>query len=429
MTAECIITCVLKNIAGFFLTIFFLEKLADYQVKIKTAALTVVSAVILATVVVPYFLLDLETADEIADFSTLFSFTLIPYCIFIRKKRFTFILFGLILNSVLDLFNETVNYIFGISSITVSNLIFIVFCAIFAFIVFAVSKNNNSGASIDILENVPAIVYIVIFISTLSTYYTMMLPKDSEFTQRNSYILLIGSAFLVIICVIFIILKYISVIQSQNNAQLQIESQLKQYEELLAKNHDIKRFKHDYKNNMFAISSMLDDGKVDDARNFIAQMNTEIQNTDISFATGNYLADAIISYKASVAASQNISLHFEGTIPSKGIANNDLCTVFSNALDNAIEGSLNCAPCTINITSSESGDGAIIAFSNPVLKKINIKNNRITTTKKSKKNHGFGIENIKSVAKKYNGFVTLECVENIFTIKIGFVFTKEDAYV
>lgn len=428
MAAECI-TCVLKNIAGIFLTVFFLNKLADYQIKVKTAALAIVSAIILATAVVPYFLLDSETADEIADFSTLFSFTLIPYCIFQRKKKFTFILFGLILNSVLDLFNETVNYVFKISSVTASNIIFLAFTAISVFVVFAVSNNNNSGASIDILENVPVIVYIVIFISTLSTYYTMMLPKDSEFTQRNSYILLIGSAFLVIICVVFIILKFISVIQSQNNAQLQIESQLKQYEELLAKNQAIKRFRHDYKNNMFAISSMLNNGKIDEAKEFIAQMNNTILNTEITFATGNYLADAIISHKSAIAAEKNISISFDGTVPSESITNNDLCTVLSNAIDNAIEGCVSCAPCTVKITSSESVDGAIIAITNPVAKQINIKNNKIASSKRSKKNHGFGIDNIKSVAKKYNGFVTLECVENIFTIKIGFVFAKENAYV
>jgi len=427
MMAECI-TCVLKNIAGIFLTVFFLSKLADYELKIKKAALTVISAVILVVAVVPYFCLDRETAGEIADFSTMFSFTLIPYCIFKRKKRLTFVLFGLILNSVLDLFNETANYIFGINSVTVSNLVFVLITVIAAFIILAVGRNNKSGASVDILENVPVIVYIVIFLSTLSTYYTMMLPKDSEFTQRNSYILLIGSTFLVIICVVFIILKYISIIQAQNNAQLQIESQLKQYEELLNKNQDIKRFRHDYKNNMFAISSMLNNGKIDEAKKFIEQMNNSIQSTEIIFATGNYLADAIISHKAAVAAEKGIDVHFDGTIPSSGIANNDLCTVLSNALDNAIEGSAEWSSGTINITSSESGDGAIIAFSNPVLKKINIKNNRIASSKKFKKNHGFGIENIKSAAKKYNGFVTLECTESIFTIKVGFVFKQEDVY-
>ncbi|MBP9988506.1 MAG: GHKL domain-containing protein, partial [Ruminococcus sp.] len=337
-----------------------------------------------------------------------------------------FALFGLILNSVLDLFVETTNYIFKINNETVSNIIFLSFEA-FLFVVFLIiNARNKMDFSIDILENVPVIIYIVIFISALSTYYTMMLPKNNEFTQNNSYFLLIGSVFLVIGCMIFMILKYISMIQVQKTVQLQIDSQLTQYEELLNKNHEIKRFKHDYKNNMYALSSLINDGKVDDAKAFIAEMNMSIENTEITFATGNYLADAIISHKALVAKQNDIEINFDGTIPASGITNNDLCTVLSNALDNAIEGSVKCSPCSINIKSFESRDGFIIEIKNPVNKQINIKDNKITSSKRSKKNHGFGIENIKTVAERNNGFVKLECKNNIFIIKIALMFKNEE---
>lgn len=425
MIAECL-TCVLKNLVGVFLTVIFLNRLSVYKIKIKIPALCITSVAILAVAVIPYIKLEIKSASEIADFSTLFSFTLLPYFILQKKKKLTFALFGLILNSVLDLFVETTNYIFKINNETVSNIIFLSFEA-FLFVVFLIiNARNKMDFSIDILENVPVIIYIVIFISALSTYYTMMLPKNNEFTQNNSYFLLIGSVFLVIGCMIFMILKYISIIQAQKTAQLQVDSQLTQYEELLNKNHEIKRFKHDYKNNMYALSSLINDGKVDDAKAFIAEMNMSIENTEITFATGNYLADAIISHKALVAKQNGIEIFFEGTIPPSGITNNDLCTILANALDNAIEGSLKCVPCSIEIKATETNDGFMIEISNPVCKQINIKNNKIPSTKKSLKNHGFGIENIKTVAERNNGFVKLECKNNIFIIKIALMFKNEE---
>lgn len=420
MIAECI-TCVLKNVAGIFLTILFLSKLSVYKVKLRIPALCITSIGILAMAVLPYCLLDPETASEIADFSTLFSFMLLPYFILQRKKLLTFALFGLILNAVLDLFNETVNYILKIESGVISNIIFLIIAALFAGIMFTVISQGKADISVDIFENVPVIIYVVIFISTLSTYYTMMLPKDAEFSRINSDVLLIISALLVVICMVYMIAKYVSMIQAQKISQIQIDSQLSQYEELLNKNREIKRFRHDYKNNMYALSSLINDGRVDDAREFIAGMNNTIQNTEITFATGNYLADAIISHKSSIAKQNDIEIRFTGTIPSSGITNNDLCTILSNALDNAIEGSLKCTPCTIDIKSIETDDGFMLTVSNPVIKPVNIKNNKIASSKKFKKNHGFGIENIKSSAEKNNGFVTLECENNVFTIKIGFI--------
>lgn len=420
MIAECI-TCVLKSIAGIVLTILFLNKLSVYKVKLRIPALCITSIGILSLAILPYCLLDPETASEIADFSTLFSFMLFPYFILQRKKLFTFALFGLILNAVLDLFNETINYIFKIESGTVSNIIFLVITAVFAGIIMTVIPQGKADLSVDIFENVPAIIYIVIFVSALSTYYTMMLPKDAEFTRINSDILLIVSAVLVIICMVYMIAKYVSMIQAQKISQIQIDSQVAQYEELLSKSREIKRFRHDYKNNMYALSSLINDGRVDDAREFIAGMNNTIENTEITFATGNYLADAIISHKASIAEQNDIKIRFDGTIPSSGITNNDLCTILSNALDNAIEGCLKCAPCAINIKSLETDDGFMLTVSNPVIKNVNIKNNRIPSSKKIKKNHGFGIENIKAAAEKNNGFVKLECINNVFTIKIGFI--------
>ncbi len=427
MIAECV-TCLLKNIMGVFLTVIFLNRLSVYKIKIKIPALCIAAVSIIAIAVIPYIILDRVSADEIADFSTLFSFTVLPYFILEKKKSFTFALFGLILNSVLDLFTETANYIFQIYNNTISNIVFLLFAAVFFAVFLIITTRNKMNASIDILENVPVIIYVVIFISTLSTYYTMMLPKSSEYTRQNSYFLLIGSVFLVIICVIYMISKYISIVQSQKNAQLQIDSQLAQYEELLNNNREIKRFRHDYKNNMYALSSLINDGKVDDAKAFIAQMNMAIENTEITFATGNYLADAIISHKAIIAKQNDIKISFDGTIPSSGVTNNDLCTVLSNALDNAIEGSVKCSPCTISIKAIENTDGFMLEITNPVNKQVNIKNNKISTSKKSRKNHGFGIENIKSVAVKNNGFVTLKCENNFFTIKIGLMFKKEEQF-
>ena len=118
---------------------------------------------------------------------------------------------------------------------------------------------------------------------------------------------------------------------------------------------------------------------------------------------------------------------FDGSLPSKGISNNDLCTVLANALDNAVYNSSDKAV-PVSIVSREQNNGVIITISNSVDKPVEIKNNRIKTSKKDKTNHGFGIDNIKNVAKEYNGFVNLTCENKLFIIEIGLMFKGEKTY-
>lgn len=78
------------------------------------------------------------------------------------------------------------------------------------------------------------------------------------------------------------------------------------------------------------------------------------------------------------------------------------------------------------INSKESSKGVIIRIKNPVTEKVEIKDNRIKTTKADKENHGIGIENIKKTVEKYGGFVELNCDDSYFEIEIGLYFENTE---
>ncbi|MBQ1954461.1 MAG: GHKL domain-containing protein, partial [Clostridia bacterium] len=63
-------------------------------------------------------------------------------------------------------------------------------------------------------------------------------------------------------------------------------------------------------------------------------------------------------------------------------------------------------------------DALKIIVRNTVLNKVEIKNNSVKTTKSDSENHGFGLNAIKTAARKYDGFVVLDCDESWFTLKI-----------
>lgn len=412
------LTINLKNILGMLFTIYFLHCFANYEKQVKKAATIItVSALIIAGTALPFFLNE-ENASTLGDLLTIISFCIIPYFVLKRKKWYVFALFGLVVNSALDFFTETINFFLHISSPTVTNLIFSAVLSALFIAVYIIRYQTQSNISVDIFEEIPTIIYVIIFLLSLSSYYMMMLPKDSEFSQDTYIVLRILSSIFLVVCLIYMITKYTTAIMTENKLKFQVETQIEQYKMLQKSNKEIRSFRHDYTNNMIALASLLDAEKISEAKEFISQMNLNVGKSSVEFSTGNYLADAIISYKASQALTDGITIAFDGTIPMDGIGNNDLSVILSNLLDNAIRGCEGCRPCKIKVKSTEHDGGVLITISNPVKENIDV-SKKLKTTKKDRLNHGLGIGNIKAIAKKYHGFISFDCDNNLFTAKIG----------
>jgi len=60
--------------------------------------------------------------------------------------------------------------------------------------------------------------------------------------------------------------------------------------------------------------------------------------------------------------------------------------------------------------------GISLMVENPVLEKLELDN--LQTTKNAKEKHGFGLKNIKSIVKKYEGNFQIEIEHQIFRVKI-----------
>ena len=191
------------------------------------------------------------------------------------------------------------------------------------------------------------------------------------------------------------------------------------YIQLGEKETELRKFRHDIKNHMMILDSMVAEGKNDEALEYMNNMGILMANTKPRFDTGNYIADAILDSKYSIASGKGISINFEGVISSENIENTDMVILLANILDNAIEA---CEKVDkekeIKIESIFNKGIWILTVENPVKDLVDITNDKIDTTKSDKELHGYGLSNIKSVAKKYGGMVKLENRDNKFLIKV-----------
>ena len=130
----------------------------------------------------------------------------------------------------------------------------------------------------------------------------------------------------------------------------------------------------------------------------------------------------MLADKQKKAEPNNIKIDFNGAIPTEAITPTDLCVIFGNTIDNAMEAceKLNDnSDKTIKVECKCNSGFMFLNMSNPVDKKVSIKNNSIKTTKTNSALHGFGLYSLNKVIKKHDGEIKLSCDDNIFVLDIS----------
>lgn len=183
-----------------------------------------------------------------------------------------------------------------------------------------------------------------------------------------------------------------------------LNSQVQQFENYRIQQTETRRIRHDMSNHLMMLSQLAEGGDLAGIRQYLSGLSDEMKATVSELRTGNPIADAIVNAKYEQALRQGIAIDITGLLPPQlRVAAIDICTIFANALDNAIEGIPDDCPAvyrTIHIDISGSNAMHMISFRNPTDPKGK---SSAATTKGDKVNHGFGLENMKRAAAKYNG--------------------------
>ena len=113
----------------------------------------------------------------------------------------------------------------------------------------------------------------------------------------------------------------------------------------------------------------------------------------------------------------DVKIQILGKFPqSVGIEQTDLCIILANSLDNVKEAfSRFEGKKELGITIQNHKKRIILKIEN-TSQPVDVKN--INTSKKDKKNHGYGISNIRRVVDKYNGTMQIKYVDGRFLLEM-----------
>lgn len=198
-----------------------------------------------------------------------------------------------------------------------------------------------------------------------------------------------------------------------------LQNQYQQYKQS-RESIDLIHYKyHDLKHQISVLRHEMDPEK---RMEFLDQMEDEIRQYDLLNKTGNSVLDTILTGKSMYCDKHKITLTTVADGKFVGFMNvMDICSIFGNALDNAIECELKIPDKEkrlIHLSVAKQKQFLSIRCENYYEGGLKYKSGKLITTKSDKDFHGYGIKSIFYIAEKYGGAVSIDTKENWFDLKI-----------
>lgn len=210
-------------------------------------------------------------------------------------------------------------------------------------------------------------------------------------------------------------------------------AQIAAYKMLEEQYSQSERLRHDMKNHIIALSGLLENKELEKMDAYLRSMRDSGSLGDCEEVTGNRAVDALLCQKRQMAQDRGILWECDVQVPGDCCIDEfDLCILFGNILDNAVEACDNLP---------HDGERFIHIQAKPVKKcfLMEVKNSAGTegilsaeklsdsamnqyeagfTSKTNADGHGIGLMNVRDVVRKYNGTVSIEASDGRFVISV-----------
>lgn len=201
-------------------------------------------------------------------------------------------------------------------------------------------------------------------------------------------------------------------------AQLEVMGQQAQleYEYYSAINEnieEIRRIRHDFNNQLQAAYSMVrgKDGG-DAATQFLRELEQHIEEAAPVHVCPNLIVNAVLREKLKEAKACGVSFEAEVEIPEEiAIEKVDLCSIFSNLIDNAVRSAAACGKeGWVSVKSYLRSGYCIVKVENSCQEE----DVRYSRSAEKSSGHGYGLLILDSIAQKYHGEFMMRKEQGIF---------------
>lgn len=240
--------------------------------------------------------------------------------------------------------------------------------------------------------------------------------------KLNTHLIIDAAAIIAALLVLLIVLVLRNVMQKRyERAIINYQNKLlsQEMEEVRHIYMTMRGWRHDYHNHMQSLKAYLAKNEIEEARDYLNDLENELDDIQLLFDTGNVNVDAILNAKVSLALKNEIQCDYKAVIPKEMIVSDiDLCVLIGNLIDNAVE-------FCRNLPVSEQFMRLYIA---PMKKQLYISVCNATNEvvrkidedyiSKKRGDHGHGLKRINLIVEKYDGYINRKNEPGVFVTEV-----------
>ena len=223
---------------------------------------------------------------------------------------------------------------------------------------------------------------------------------------------------------IFILLEYLlqTIMKREEDKTIVYQNKLmkQQMDEIENIYMTMRGWRHDYHNHLQSLKGYLSLNKVEQMKNYLNELETDLDSIDTLYHSGNLQLDSILNAKLAIAEKGQIRIHCDASIPPQlHVSDLDLCVILGNLLDNAIESCRKIKDSDerfIRVYIGILKKQLYISITNATSETVKQRTDHYFTTKRG--DHGHGLKRVDQVVKKYDGYLNRQNEPGVFATEI-----------
>lgn len=241
------------------------------------------------------------------------------------------------------------------------------------------------------------------------------------------------TGWLMLVCALLSIWEMVrTVIRVQTEAhalKLKNEMAMESYRILEEKMRQGAAVRHEFAHQLATLNAMYESGDFAGIGRFLAEQTGQSRQTAQVQFTRHFAVNAMLQAAAERAEQAGIRLEVSAMLPPElPIPEEDLCTLFMNLLDNALEAAAQAEEKNRFIhlrTYIRSGFLAVFCENGYNGRLSTDPSGRLRSTKPEPEAHGFGLALMESIAEKYKSILDVCYTDKVFTIQTALKLPKE----
>jgi two-component system sensor histidine kinase AgrC len=260
---------------------------------------------------------------------------------------------------------------------------------------------------------------IILFLGCVLVYYNL-------FNTQVNIETLVMLFFSVVIITTLVTFTLVFQIEKESKKEIQTKLKLAQIEMELERNNDmititdnLRKLRHDMNNHIGLIKTLAHSNRFDELKEYVDQLYEDVDQANEFIILENKALAVLLNAKRNKAKKLNVD--FQSVIATSDInmLDKDICALFGNILDNAIEAAEKAASKKyVDLTIQKTDRGCVISCENSFSEKPIMKRGKFVSKKGNSVLHGIGTENIKDIVSKYNGEVHFNFDDEVFNLRI-----------